>query len=75
MSEFPMMNARQSRPEIFQGCNDEYKLSQLEAPEWMVRNEEIQAIQLAWLSKTMPQTFLSISEPSANNIINSKIWF
>lgn len=75
MSEVAMMSARQSRPDVFQGFCDQYKLSQLEAPEWVVRNEEIQGIQLAWLSKTMPQAFLSISESSANNIIHSKTWF
>lgn len=69
-----MMNGRQSRPDVFQGYSDKYKLSQLEAPGWVVRNEETQGIQLAWLSKTMPQTFLSISESGSNNIINLKIW-
>lgn len=70
-----MMNARQSRPDVFQGCSGKYKLSQLEAPGWVIRNEETQGIQLAWLSKTMPQTCLSISEFDANDIINSKIQF
>lgn len=70
-----MMNARQSRLDVFQEWSDEYKLNQIEAPGFVVGNEETQGIQLAWLCKPAQQTFLNISESRAKTIIHSKIWF